>query len=78
MRVKKSTKSCMAGIWRRLDTLRFAGNTRRRTLGRLLYCARNPQPLWVTMSRKRDKHGKWGRWYVVANRPYTAEHAVAE
>ncbi|HEY7492744.1 MAG TPA: hypothetical protein VIH59_16735 [Candidatus Tectomicrobia bacterium] len=30
------------------------------------------------MSRKRDQHGKWGSWYVVANRPYTAAQAVAE
>jgi Transposase DDE domain len=78
IRVKKSTKICLAGVWRRLDTLRFVGNTRRRTLGRLLYCAHIPQSLWVTMSRKRDAQGKWGIWYLVANRPYTAEHAVAE
>jgi len=78
IRVKKSTKICIAGVWRRLDTLRFAGNTRRRSLGCLRYCAGNPQPLWVTMSRKRDRHGKWGIWYVVANRPYSADQAVAE
>ena len=30
------------------------------------------------MSRKRDAHGKWGRWYLVANRPYTAEQAATE
>jgi hypothetical protein len=78
IRVKKSTKICIAGVWQKLDTLRFAGNTRRRALGRLLYCAGTPQPLWVTMSRKRDRHGKWGIWYLVANRPYTAEQAVAE
>jgi Transposase DDE domain len=78
IRVKKSTKICLAGVWRRLDTLRFVGNTRRRALGRVLYCAGHPQPLWVTMSRKRDRHGKWGLWYLVANRPYTAEQAMAE
>ena len=78
IRVKKSTKICIAGVWRRLDTLRFAGNTRRRGLGRLLYCVGNPQPLWVTMSRKRDRQGKWGLWYLVANRPYRAAQAVAE
>ena len=78
IRVKKSTNICIAGVWRRLDTLRFAGNTRRRGLGRLLYCAENPQPLWVTMSRQRDRQGKWGLWYLVANRPYRAEQAVAE
>src|ERR687884_654389 len=78
IRVKKSTKICLAGVWRQLDTLRFPGHTRRRPLGRLLYCASNPQPLWVTMSRKRDAHGKWGIWYLVANRPYTAAQAGAE
>src|SRR5215471_10642356 len=62
IRVKKSTKICIAGVWHKLDTLRFAGNTRRRTLGHLLYCASNPHPLWITLSRKRDRHGKWGIW----------------
>ena len=47
-------------------------------VGHLLYCAGNPQPLWVTMSRQRDRHGKWGLWYLVANRPYAAVQAVAE
>jgi hypothetical protein len=78
IRVKKSTKVCLAGVWRRLDTLRFERNTPRRTLGRLLYCAGSPQPLWVTMSRKRDAQDQWGIWYVVAHRPYAAAKAVAE
>ena len=78
IRIKKSTKICLAGVWRPLHTLRFGGNTRRRTLGHLLYCADNPQRLWVTMSRKREAPGQWGLWYLVANRPYTAEQAVAE
>jgi uncharacterized membrane protein len=78
IRVKKSTKVCIAGVWRKLNTVRFVGNTRRRALGRLLYCAGNPQPLWLTMSRKRDAQGKWGMWYLVTNRPYAAEKAVAE
>lgn len=78
IRVKKRTKICLAGVWQQLNTLRFAGNTRRRALGHLLYGAGNPHSLWVTMSRKRDAHGKWGLWYLVANRPYAAEQAVAE
>src|SRR5919199_346544 len=60
IRVKKSAKICIAGVWHKLDTLRFAGNTRRRMLGHLLYCASNPHPLWITMSRKRDRHGQGG------------------
>lgn len=78
IRVKKRTKICIAGVWRPLDTLRFAGNTRRRALGHVLYCASHPHALWVTMSRKRDAHGTWGLWYLVTNRPYTAAQAVAE
>jgi len=54
IRVKKTTKVCLAGGWRKLNTLRFVGNTRRRALGRLLYGAEHHQPLWVTMNRKRD------------------------
>src|SRR5262249_33784319 len=77
IRVKKSTTICSAGVWRQLDPLRFAGNTRRHTLGHLLYGASNPQALWGTMSRKREAQGKWGLWYVGANRPSTAEQAVA-
>jgi DDE family transposase len=78
VRVKKSAQICIAGVWQRLDTRRFAGHTRRRALGRLLYWAGSPHPLWVTRSRKRDRHGKWGIWYLVPTRPYTAEQAVAE
>ena len=36
IRVKKSTKICIAGVWHKLDTLRFAANTRRRTLMRMV------------------------------------------
>jgi hypothetical protein len=78
MRVKKRTKLCLAGVWRQLATLRFPSHTRRRSLGRLLYGAAHPPPLWVTMSRKRDRHGKGGLWYGVTNRPSTADQAVAE
>jgi hypothetical protein len=69
IRVKKSPKRCIAGVWRPLATLRFAGNTRRRALGHVRYCASNPHALWGTMRRKRDAHGTWGRWYLVTNRP---------
>jgi Transposase DDE domain len=78
IRVKRSTKVCVKGVWCKLHTLRFDGNTRRRSLGRLLYCERTPQALWVTMSRARDAQGKWGLWYLVANRPYSADKAVSE
>jgi hypothetical protein len=67
IRVKRSTKVWVAGQWRKLHTLRFPGNTRRRTVGHLLYCARNLQLLWITMSRARDTHGQWasGIWSAI-------------
>jgi hypothetical protein len=36
IRVKKSTTISIAGVWRKLHTLRFPGNTRRCPLGHLL------------------------------------------
>jgi DDE family transposase len=78
IRVKKSTKVCLAGVWRKLHTVRFVGNTRRRALGCLRYCASAPHVLWVTMSRARDKRGQWGIWYLVSNQPYAAHKAVTE
>ena len=78
IRVKRSTKVQINGTWQKLSTLGFPGNTRRRALGRLRYCARSPLSLWVTMSRKRDAQGEWGLWSLVANRPYPAAQAVAE
>jgi Transposase DDE domain len=77
IRVKRSTKVCLNGSWQKLSGLRFPGNTRR-TLGRLNYCARRPQALWVTMSRKRDAQGTWGLSYLVGNRPYPGAKAVME
>ena len=78
IRVKKSTTVWINGRWCKLQTLRFAGNTRRLALGRLVYCASKPRALWVTMSRARDAKGKWGVWYLVSNRPYEAKQATAE
>jgi hypothetical protein len=67
IRVKKSTKVQINGQWRQLKTVSFPSNTRRRALGRLLYCARSPRLLWVTMSRARDARGKWGNgiWSLI-------------
>jgi len=78
IRVKRRTKVWVNGRWQKLSGLRFPGHTRRRALGRLDYGARSPLARWVTMSRKRDAQGKWGLWYVVANRPYSATKAVLE
>jgi len=78
IRVKGSTKVQFQGQWQKLNRLPFAGNTRRRSLGRLGYCERTPQRWWATMSRARDRNGNWGIWYLVSNRPHRAQAATAE
>src|SRR5215470_7764303 len=78
IRVKGSVKVFYRGAWAKLNTLRFEGNAQRRSLGRMEYCQRSPRRLWVTMSRARDKKGKWGIWYLVSNLPLRAEQAAKE
>jgi len=78
IRVKGSTKVYVQGRWRQLHTLSFAGNARQRNLGRVAYCASTPHRLWVTRSRARDRHGKWGIWSLISNRPHRAKAAAAE
>jgi hypothetical protein len=78
IRVKGSTKVCFQGQWRQLGTLRFAGNTRQRNLGRLAYCESAPHWLWVSMSRARDPKGQWEIWSLISNRCRRAQATAAE
>ena len=78
IRVKGSVKVFAGGEWAKLNTWRFVGNARRRNLGRVEYCQSSPRRLFVTMSRARDKTGKWGIWYLVSNLPLRAAQAARE
>ena len=78
IRVKGNTKVCFEGQWRQLQRLGFEGNARHRNPGRLAYCESSPHRLWVTMSRERDRHAKWGIWYLISNRPHRAQAAAVE
>lgn len=78
IRVKGSTKVCYQGQWCKLNRLHFVGNTRRCNLGYLAYCESSPQRLWITMSRQRDRHGRWGVWYLVSNREQRAHVTTHE
>jgi len=78
IRVKSSTKVSVAGEWRQLQTLRFAGNARARNLGRCQYCHRSPRRLWVGMSRVRNEAGAWEVWYLVSNRAHRAGQMAGE
>src|SRR5581483_10101905 len=78
IRVKSCVKVCHRGAWVKLKTLRFAGNARHRTLGRVLYCESSPRRLWLTMSRARDKDGKLALWYLISNQSWRATRAAHE
>lgn len=78
IRVKGRTKVCVQGQWRSLSTLGFAGNSRQRNLGRLLYCESAPHRLWVTLSRARDRKGQWETWSLISNRLRRAHATAAE
>ncbi len=78
LRVKSSTKVKIAGEWRQLQTLKLPGNQRRRSWGRLLYCAKSPRRLYVTHARARDRKGKWGIWFLVANCNWSAVRTTGE
>ena len=78
IRVKGDVKVALTGRWRKLNTLRFTGNARRRNLGCIQYCESSPQRLWITLSRARDKAGHWGIWYLVSNRPLRAQQMARE
>lgn len=78
IRVKGNVQIRVGQKWRKLNTFRFEGNTRRRSFGQVEYCESHPRRLWVTTSRARNKKEKWETWYLVSNRPYRAGHAANE
>jgi hypothetical protein len=78
IRTKGNIKVCYNRQWQKLNQLRLPRNQRRRSLGRLWYCQSDPRRLYVTQSRKRDRKGKWGIWYLVGNRRMSAEQTTYE
>ena len=72
IRVKGDTKILWGGVWQKLKTLKFIGHSKRRTLGWVEYCQSAPQRGWLTMSRQRDKQGKWQSWYLFGNEVLSA------
>ena len=78
IRVKGSVKVELDGQWRKLNSMRFIGNSRRHKLGWVAYRESAPHRVWLTMSRARDKKGHWGIWYLVSNRPLRAQQMATE
>jgi len=78
IRVKGGVKVFYRGEWVKLNTIRFEGNARRRSLGQLYYCQKSPRRLWITMSRARNKKGDLETWRLVSNLKLRAEPMARE
>ncbi len=78
IRTKDNIKVYCDHEWVKLKYLRLARNQRRRSVGRLRYCHKDPRRLYVTQSRKRDRKGKWGIWHLLSNRNMSAEQTTQE
>jgi len=78
IRAKGNVKVDLDGAWRKLNAVRFRTNQRRRSLGRVRYCAGSPRRVYLTHARARDRTGRWGIWYLISNRRLKAEAACRE
>jgi DDE family transposase len=72
IRTKSSYHARIDGQWRRLDSLRWRGNQRRRAWGRVWYCEGDPRRVFLVQARARDAEGRWGVWHLLSNRNLAA------
>jgi hypothetical protein len=72
IRTKSNYKVRVEGRWRRLDSLRWRGNQRRRAWGRVWYAETDPRRVFLAQSRVRDAQGRWEVWHLLSNRPLSA------
>jgi hypothetical protein len=78
IRTKASYHVRIEGHWRRLDSLRWTKNQRRRAWGRVWYAEGDARHVFLVQARARDKHGRWGIWHLVSNRNLSAHAMVNE
>jgi hypothetical protein len=72
IRTKSSYKVLVEGQWRRLDSLPWRRNQRRRAWGRVWYTQTDPRRLFLVQSRARDEKGHWEVWHLLSNRNLSA------
>src|SRR2546421_5253489 len=72
IRTKSSYKVLLDGRWRKLGSLRWRGNQRRRAWGRVWYTETSPRRVFLAQTRARDAKGNWGVWHLLSNRPLSA------
>lgn len=78
IRTKANYKVRVEGRWRRLDSLRWTKNQRRRAWGRVWYTEGDPRHVFLVQARQRDREGRWGIWHLVSNRNLSAHRMAAE
>jgi hypothetical protein len=78
IRTKASYHVRIEGRWRRLDSLRWMKNQRRRAWGRIWYVEGDPRQLFLVQARSRDKQGRWGVWHLMSNRNLSAHRMAQE
>jgi hypothetical protein len=72
IRTKSNYKVRVDRRWRRLDSLGWHGNQRRRAWGRVWYTETDPRRVYLAQARARDAKGRWGVWHLLSNRPLSA------
>lgn len=72
IRTKSNYKVRVDDHWRRLDSLAWRGNQRRRARGRVWYTETDPRRVYLAQARARDAKGRWGIWHWRSNRPLSA------
>src|ERR1051326_5061396 len=72
IRTRSSSPVRVADRGRRLDSLGWRGNRRRRAWGRVWYCEGDPRRVFLAQARARDAKGKWGVWHLLSNRNLSA------
>jgi hypothetical protein len=78
IRTKANYHVRIEGRWRRLDSLPWTKNQRRRAWGRLWYTEGDPRHLFLVQARARDRHGRWGIWHLLSNRNLSAHTMTQE
>ncbi len=72
IRTKSNYHVRVGDRWRRLDSLGWRGNRRRRAWGRVWYCEGDPRRVFLVQARARDAKGRWGVWHLLSNRNLSA------
>lgn len=72
IRTKSSYKVLVNEDWRRLDSLKWRGNQRRRAWGKVWYTETDPRRVYLVQARARDEKGHWEVWHLLSNRPLSA------